>query len=126
MDEWIAFQLSNGLLTSKMSETTSWYFLDQARMEIAASSDVHVFLHWLAASPYGIQIFVEFFAYFWSPMLAVQFNCFRKYMLRRELETFLFYVNYVNFYGCFSWARVNELHAWTIVCKKLQLRLAQV
>ena len=126
MDEWIAFELSNGLLNSKMSEATSWHLLDQARMEIAASSDVHVCLHWLAASSYGVEIFVEFFAYFWSPMLAVQFNYFRNYILRRELETFLFYVNYANFYACFRRARVSELHAWTLVCNKLQLRLPQV
>ena len=120
MDEWIAFELSNGLLNSQMSETRSWYALDQARIEIAASSDVHVCLIWLEASLCRIQIFVEFFAYFWWPMLVVQVNCFRNYIPRKKLETFVFYVN------CFSWARVNELHARTLVCNKLQLRLAQV
>ena len=56
MDDWIAFELSNGLLNSKMSEGRSWYVLDQARVEIAASFDVHVCLHWLEASSRGIEI----------------------------------------------------------------------
>ena len=103
-----------------MSEAASWYVLGQARMEITASSDVHVCLHWFEASSRGIEIFVKFFAYFWSPMLAVRVNWFRNYIPRRKLETFVLYIN------CFSWARVNELHARTLVCNKLQLCLAQV
>ena len=64
MDEWIAFELSNGLLNSKISETRSWYVLDQTRIEITASSDVYVCLIWFEASLCRIQFFVEFFAFF--------------------------------------------------------------
>ena len=64
MDDWIAFELSNGLLNSKMSETRSWYVLDQARTEIAVSSDVHVCLDWSEASSCRIQILSIFFLAF--------------------------------------------------------------